>query len=198
MSVSHRTLGPLALAVLVALAGCSAVGGGDTPTASPDGAAATATDAATGTANVTASATTGEDGVEAGGAEDTRTATATPTAPPTETVVSKTGVRVVEIQADAEGRDANNLNDEYVVLKNTGDQPLDLSGWRVKDDDGHVYEFRDGFTLDVGETVTLHTGTGTQTDDHRFWWADEPVWDNGGDTISVYDDGGQKVYERSY
>lgn len=200
MSISHRTLGPLALAALVVLAGCSAIGGGDPPTASPDSAVGTPTDAATGTAAVTDTATTADDGVEAEGTEDTPTptATATPTPPPTVTVVSETGIRVVEINADAEGRDTNNLNDEYIVLKNTGDLALDLSGWRVKDDDGHVYEFRDGFTLDIGATVTLHSGSGTQTEDHRFWWADEPVWDNGGDTISIYDDGGRKVYERSY
>lgn len=195
MTHRQRALGPLLLALLVALAGCSVIGGGGTnPTASPDDGAAS-TDTA---ANATVTATTTAAGTDDDGADAAGTTTPTPTSPPTETVVSETGIRVVEIHADADGRDANNLNGEYIVLKNTGDQPLDLSGWRVKDNDGHVYTFRDGFTLDIGETVTLHTGTGTQTEDHRFWWADEPVWDNGGDTISIHDDGGHEVYERSY
>ena len=35
---------------------------------------------------------------------------------------------ITEVNADAEGDDREHLNDEYVVFRNNGDKPLDLSG----------------------------------------------------------------------
>ncbi len=40
-----------------------------------------------------------------------------------------------------------------------------MGGWTVSDDAGHSYIVHDGFTLGPDETVTLHTGSGTDTDD---------------------------------
>lgn len=45
---------------------------------------------------------------------------------------------VSNIHEDATGNDHENLNDEYIEFKNTGDQRLDLTGWTVKDDAGHT------------------------------------------------------------
>lgn len=197
MVAIRGSVAPVLVALLVLLAGCGMLGGdastpaetvataaSEAPTDSPaaNGTTATAT-AATPSPTATATATP---------------ATPTATVPPTETVFSETGIRVVEVHADAEGRDAENLNDEYIVLKNTGDHPIDLSGWRVKDQDGHVHEFSEGLQLEIGETITLHSGSGSQTPTDRYWWADEPVWDDGGETIFVFDERGQKVYQRTY
>lgn len=191
MSSARRPVVLVVMGLLVVLAGCSlplvdhgaaeTEGGATTPstTASPP--------APTDTADDQGEQTTAE-------TEDpTATGTATPTPEPTPTVESPTGIRVVEINADVE-----DVTDEYIVLKNTADAPLDLSGWRVKDEDGHVYTFPDGYRLGIDETVTLHSSRGTQTESDRYWWADSHVWDANGDTIAVYDDRGHKVYERSY
>jgi len=194
---TRRPVAPVLVALLVLLAGCGVLGG---DASTPVGTAATAaTEAPTDSPVANETTAPATEAV----ASPTPTATATPagptaTAPPTETVFSETGLRVVEVHADAEGRDGENLNDEYIVLKNTGDGPVDLSGWRVKDGDGHVYEFPDGVTLGIGETITLHSGSGTQTETDRYWWADGPVWDDGGETIFVFDERGQKVYQRTY
>jgi len=66
---------------------------------------------------------------------------------------------IVEVHADAEGNDNENLNDEYVVFENRDEEPLDLSGWTVGDEADHTYTFAN-LTLDPGERVTLHTGSG--------------------------------------
>lgn len=193
----RRQFVPVVVVLLVVLAGCSlpVIDGGEAETGASGTATTTAPSQSTAgsTGDGTEDPTT--DGTDRPTTSQTTTAspTATPTPEPTPTVASETGIRVVEINADVE-----NITDEYVVLKNTGDAPLDLSGWRVKDEDGHVYTFPDGYTLGIDETVTLHSAKGTQTKSDRYWWADSQVWGGNGDTISIFDDRGHKVYERSY
>ncbi|WP_373189178.1 lamin tail domain-containing protein [Halolamina sp.] len=123
----------------------------------------------------------------------------TPTATGTE-LIADGGIplRISEVHADAEGDDRENLNDEYVVLKNTGDEQLDLSRFTVTDEADKRYTFPDGTTLAAGETLTLHTGSGTDGDGDYYWSAGSPVWNNGGDTVTVRTASGELVAEKSY
>jgi competence protein ComEC len=105
---------------------------------------------------------------------------------------------VAEINADAEGDDRENLNGEYVVLENTGEESLELSGWQLEEGAGRTYTFPDGFSLGPGERVTVYTGSGTDTDTELYWGQDGPVWNNDGDTLTVIDAGGDTVLEESY
>jgi competence protein ComEC len=115
---------------------------------------------------------------------------------------TKTGapasLAVADINADAAGDDRENLNDEYVVFENTGEESLDLSGWTVEDEVGQTYTFPDGTTLDSGATVTLHTGSGTDTDTDLYWGSGSPIWNNDGDTVIVRTPDGTVVVEKSY
>lgn len=108
------------------------------------------------------------------------------------------GLRVVEINADAEGRDGENLTDEYVVLENAGDATVDLSGWTVVDEAGHTYTIPDGVSLAPGERVTVHTGSGENTATDLYWGAGSPVWNNGGDTVLIRDADGEVVLRETY
>jgi micrococcal nuclease len=110
----------------------------------------------------------------------------------------KDALVVATVVADAPGNDNQNLNDEYVILRNDGDRTLDLSGWTVTDDAGHRYAFPDGTTLAPGESVTLHTGVGEDRDGHRYWGRTGAVWNNGGDTVFVRDDSGSVITRESY
>ena len=105
---------------------------------------------------------------------------------------------VAEVHADAAGDEYDNLNDEYVVFENSGDEPLDLSGWQVEDEAGHSYTFPDGFTLDPGATVTLHTGSGTDSETDLYWGSGSPIWNNGGDTVVVTNAEGERVRTEEY
>ncbi|PSQ11962.1 endonuclease [Halobacteriales archaeon QS_5_70_15] len=120
------------------------------------------------------------------------TATATPA-----TGRSDGRLRVVEIAADAPGNDNENLDGEHVVLENAAEESLDLSGWTVTDEAGHTYTFGD-VTLDPGERVTLYTGSGSDNATSVYWGRSSAVWNNGGDTVTVRDAGGDVVAERSY
>ena len=105
---------------------------------------------------------------------------------------------VVEVNADASGDDRENLNDEYVVFENDGSERLDLSGWAVSDEAGKTYTVPEGVTVGPGESVTLHTGSGEDTETDLYWGAGSPVWNNSGDTVIVRNSDGDLVLEETY
>ena len=107
-------------------------------------------------------------------------------------------LEVVAVNADAEGDDGENLDDEYVVFENTGDEPIDLSGWTVEDEAAHSYAFPRGFTLDAGAAVTLRTGSGADADADLYWGSGSPIWNNAGDTVILSNADGEHVLEVSY
>ncbi|RLM67065.1 MBL fold metallo-hydrolase [Halorubrum sp. Atlit-8R] len=129
--------------------------------------------------------TGGDTGADGGGGDE-------------ETASGADALAVAAVNADAEGADGENLNDEYVVFENTGEEPIDLSGWNVADEAGHSYEFPEGFALDAGATVTLRTGSGADTETDLYWGAGSPVWNNAGDTVILSDAEGDRVLEVSY
>jgi micrococcal nuclease len=108
------------------------------------------------------------------------------------------GLVVASIHADAAGNDNENLNDEYVVFRNNGDTTLDLAGWTVEEGAGRTYTFPAGTTLAPGATLTLHTGTGTNTETDQYWGQTGAVWNNGGDTVTVRDESGKVVLRVEY
>ena len=105
---------------------------------------------------------------------------------------------LVEVNADAAGDDRENLNDEYVVFRNDGASTLDLSGWTVSDAVGQTYTVPDGVTLAPGATITLHTGSGTDTESDLYWGSGSPIWNNGGDTVTVTMPDGTEVLAEGY
>lgn len=104
----------------------------------------------------------------------------------------------VSVHPDPPGDDNENLDDEYVTLWNAGNRTLDLSGWTVTDESGKRYTFPDGTTLAPGESLTLHTGRGTDGGDHYYWDRRGAVWNNDGDTVTVRDESGRAVATRRY
>ncbi len=108
-------------------------------------------------------------------------------------------ISIAQIHEDASGNDYNNLDDEYVVFENTGTGSIDLTGWTVEDEASHTYSFPGGFTLNAGAQVTLHTGTGSDTSTDLYWGkTGSAVWNNGGDTVYIYDDSGALSTSKSY
>jgi len=107
------------------------------------------------------------------------------------------GLTIADIHADAAGNDNENLNDEYVTFRNTGDGALDLSGWTVRDEAAHQYTF-ENLTLNPNASVTLHTGSGTDTATERYWGRSGAVWNNDGDTVTVRNASGETVLRQSY
>ncbi|SIR82172.1 micrococcal nuclease [Haladaptatus litoreus] len=116
----------------------------------------------------------------------------------TENTGGKTDFTIAQIHADAEGNDHENLNDEYIVLRNGGTDALDISGWSISDDSGHTYRVPSGISLESGATVTLYTGSGSDSAAELYWGSDSAVWNNGGDTIIVRNESGDVVLREEY
>ena len=100
------------------------------------------------------------------------------------------------VRYDAPGNDNNNLNEEYIVFKVL--VSMSLLGYAVEDEYGHRYDFPDR-TFEKGQTFTLHTGKGTDTQTDLYWGASgSAIWNNDTDTVKVLDPGGQVVTSHSY
>jgi competence protein ComEC len=98
-------------------------------------------------------------------------------------------LRIVEVEFDAPGDDGLDPNGEWVRVRNDGSEPVDLTGWTVKDESSsHRYRFPSSFTLPAGATVTLRTGCGDDSRDELFWCTvGSAVWNNDGDTAFLLD-----------
>lgn len=88
------------------------------------------------------------------------------------------------IQYDSPGSDDGSnasLNAEYVRIRNaSATTAVRLTGWTVRDAQAHVYKFGT-FTLGAGKTVTLHTGSGSNTATDVYWRSGAYIWNNTGD-----------------
>lgn len=98
-------------------------------------------------------------------------------------------VEVSEVVWNPPGPDEDALDLEYVVLVNDAEDPVDLTGWIVRDESTqNRFTFPDGFVLGPGEEVTVTSGNG-----ELGFGMDTPIWNNSGDTVLVLDDQGRIV-----
>jgi hypothetical protein len=84
---------------------------------------------------------------------------------------------------------------EMVVLRNTGQTQVKLSGWKLHDEDSNVYTFGE-LTLPPGGAVQLHTASGKDTLIDLYWSLTAPVW-RSGETATLLDAAGtvKSVYK---
>ncbi len=104
----------------------------------------------------------------------------------------------VEINPNPPGDDNEHLVDEWVLFTNNGEDPVDLTGWGVKDESSRTRYTFGPFVLGPGASVTLRTGCGTATATDLYWC--EPsgaVWNNGRDTVFLTDPAGNIVVDRA-
>ena len=95
----------------------------------------------------------------------------------------------IHINYDAEGDDRKNLNGEFVLMTNKGTQDISIKGWSIKDSATHLFIFPD-YTFQVGETIVLFTGKGTNGGGRFYFNSAKPIWNNDHDTLYLRDAGG--------
>ncbi len=110
---------------------------------------------------------------------------------------SEVGNVMVTIHYDARGDDGNNLNDEYVVIKNTGDESINIYGWTVKDSGTAIYKFG-RYYLESDTSIYLFTGSGEDAEGVSYWGRTGPVWNNNHDTLYLRDRAGKLVEIYNY
>jgi len=73
---------------------------------------------------------------------------------------------------------AGTLDAEWVIVRNAGSEPINLSSWELQDSDRHVFAFPN-LTLNTGGAVQIHTISGTNTVIDLYWGLGASIWQSG-------------------
>ncbi len=99
-------------------------------------------------------------------------------------------VTITDVVANPPGPDDRAIDEEIVTIRNDGPEPIDLTGFVLRDESTtHRYHF-DGVSLDPGGEVTVASGC-DPTRGRLAWCASTPVWNNQGDTVILLDRAGR-------
>jgi hypothetical protein len=86
------------------------------------------------------------------------------------------------------------LDNEYVVLVNTGKVQVDLSGWKlVSSVGGQTYALPAGTSLKPGTSISIVSGVGGKKGTGTLFWTGSNVWNNSGDPALLYNAAGAMV-----
>ena len=115
-------------------------------------------------------------------------------------------VSVKHINYNPKGKDTpDSLNQEYIVLENMGDNTVSLAGWKIMDNTRtgerrHTYTFDEKITLKPRDQIVLHSGSskdsetkGKQPRWNLHWGKHAFIWNNEGDTATLFDDQGKEM-----
>jgi hypothetical protein len=85
---------------------------------------------------------------------------------------------------------------EIVVITNIGDSPQNLAGWKLEDEGSkNTFGFPVGWSLAAGSSVELISGESGDNSNKKIYWSNRLVWNNDGDTASLFSSSGQMVSE---
>ena len=106
--------------------------------------------------------------------------------------VTESGVPKVVIDRDCSR--LGDTSDEYVCLTNGDSGPVDMSSWVLRNVLGRSFNFPTGFTLPVGQTVKVHTGSGTDSATDLHWaYRVNPAWEKG-DKLTLHNNEDVEVF----
>lgn len=109
-------------------------------------------------------------------------------------------VHLSRIQYNSPGADTgsnSSLNAEWVRITNSATARRALTGWTLRDAQGHIYRFPT-FALAAGASVRVHTGRGTNTAVDLYWRQGGYIWNNSGDTAILRNASGVTVDTCTY
>ena len=109
--------------------------------------------------------------------------------PPLDTQLPTEGEAIVEI-ANVAG--VGEVEEEAILIKNSGEMPIALLGWRLTDEDGRAYTFGQVTLFGEGAAITLHSGRGVEGPADLYWGFDEPIL-RPGETVTLVDGEGAVV-----
>ena len=104
----------------------------------------------------------------------------------------------LSVYADAPGNDNRNPNGEYVVIQNLGAVAQAIGGWRLCDLANHCFSFPARAVVAAGATITLYSGPGRADGSRYYMGYRRAVWNNNGDTATLYDERGAVVVAYRY
>lgn len=100
-------------------------------------------------------------------------------------------VEITRVQYNAPGFDSRSnrsVNSEWVEITNRTRSSVNLDGWTLTAERGHVTYTFHHFRLDGRSTVRVHTGVGHDTRRDVYQDRRRHVWDNRSDTATLRND----------
>jgi endonuclease YncB( thermonuclease family) len=94
------------------------------------------------------------------------------------------------VSSDPVGKDTDDVNGEFIKIRNQGSAPVALAHWWVRDSMLRRFTFPAGTVLAPGRTVTVHVGRGTDTAEAFYWGFGAPVFENSNGDGRNLGDGG--------
>ncbi|HWQ82987.1 MAG TPA: lamin tail domain-containing protein, partial [Anaerolineales bacterium] len=83
------------------------------------------------------------------------------------------------------GDTVNDLNDEYILIANGGNDDVNLEEWWINSEfitrGVFDYQIPDNFILDTDDSVKIWTKSGTNNNSNLYMAKATPVWRNSGD-----------------
>lgn len=104
----------------------------------------------------------------------------------------------LRVHADAPGNDNQNPNGEYAVLESDETFDRAIGGWRLCDAANHCFRFPPGAVLAAGGRIVVYTGPGQADGESYYMGYRRAVWNNSGDTATLYDRTGAAVVAIRY
>tara|TARA_Y100001960_G_scaffold178614_1_gene187319 strand:+ start:1510 stop:2745 length:1236 start_codon:yes stop_codon:yes gene_type:complete len=85
---------------------------------------------------------------------------------------------------------------EKIVIYNKSAANVDMTGWTVSDDGRkHTFNFPSGFILYSDLSVEIVSGRTGQDTSSTIYWKKQTVWNNDGDTATLFDSDGKSISE---
>lgn len=110
-------------------------------------------------------------------------------------------VYISQINADPPGNDTNKKNEEWVEIKNSCSDSVQLSSYLIKDSSAsNTYTFN-AFSLGSNGVVKIHSGCGQDSSTDLYWKCPEgryAIWNNSGDHAYLYNSSGVLVSDYQY
>lgn len=111
-------------------------------------------------------------------------------------------LHLTSFHANAPGPDEQNVNGEYMRIANISGKPVDLSAWRLRDEDGLIFTLPD-LVVPPGHTVQVRAGMGNhQRDPARqlvaYLGSETPIFNNDGARVELIDASGRAVDVRTH
>ena len=82
------------------------------------------------------------------------------------------------------------LSEEAVQIANYGGSQIALQGWKLSDEDGHVFNFAQITLFGDGAAIQIHTETGRNGPADQYWGLETAVWETG-EQITLTDAAGE-------
>jgi endonuclease YncB( thermonuclease family) len=96
----------------------------------------------------------------------------------------------LDVNYDAPGIDADNLNGEWFRINNASGLPLPIGGWWVRDSALRRFTFPAGAVVPANGAIHVHVGRGARTATRYYWGQTLPVFGNPTGDYRAVGDGG--------